>query len=559
VGSLVNPSRRRGGTLRLVASAYVDSLDPARTYYGWVWLLQRMLNRTLMAYPAAPGPDGLVPVPDLAESPGLPSDGGRTWTYRLRPGARYDDGAAVTAADIRYAVQRVFARDVLPGGPAHLIPLLDDPARPYPGPYRDPGGLDSVQVPDDRTIVFRLRRAFPDFDHLMTAPGTSPVPRSADTGSSYGQHPRCSGPYRIARSVPGKRLILERSRYWDPAADQLRHALPDRVDLTFGLGLDERDERLIAGEFDIDLEGRGVQPAAQQRIMADPVLQSNTDNPPTGFLHFVSIQPFVPPFGDIRVRRAVHLAADRVRLQAARGGPVTGGDITFSLFPPGLPAYQQPADRPGLHGDLAAARAQLAAAGLPDGFDAVIGTQRGKFRLVADALAASVARVGIRLSVLELDVASYFSAGIGSPRTVRDRAIGLAVNDWGADFPTEYGFIAPLVDGRHISRDGGNFNVAELDDPAINDMIDAALATGDPVRRTQLWRGIERRALDLAVILPLVHDKTLHYRNPWVTNAYVHPAFGLYDLQAMGVEPDRPGPGDPPPASEAEPALGRAR
>ena len=37
------------------------------------------------------------------------------------------------------------------------------------------------------------------------------------------------------------------------------------------------------------------------------------------------------------------------------------------------------------------------------------------------------------------------------------------------------------------------------------------------------------------VILPLVHDKTLHYRNPWVTNVYVHPAFGLYDVQAMGL------------------------
>ena len=84
----------------------------------------------------------------------------------------------------------------------------------------------------------------------------------------------------------------------------------------------------------------------------------------------------------------MHYAADRILLQEARGGPVTGGDMATALFPPSLPAHQAldpyPAG-PDLRGDLEAARAELRAAGLPDGFEAVIGTQRGKFRLVADA------------------------------------------------------------------------------------------------------------------------------------------------------------------------------
>ncbi len=542
VGSVVSPSDRRGGTLRLVSSSDVDSLDPARTYYVWVWLLQRMLNRTLMAYPTEAGPGGLTPIPDLAEAPGQVSADGLRWTYRLRPGVRYDDGSPVTAADVRHAVQRVFAQDVLPGGPAYLVPLLDDPGRPYPGAYRDPGGLPAVTTPDERTVVFQLRSPFPDFDHLMAQPCVSPVPRSADTGARYGEDPRCSGPYRIAAYQAGQCLHLERNPYWDRGTDPVRPALPDRVELTIGPGGDELDDRLIAGEFDINLEGRGVQHSAQRRITAEPVLLSNADNPVTSFLQYVSVQPQIPPFGNVHVRRAVHLAADKILLQEARGGPVTGGDIATALFPPRLPAHQH-LDRypagPDLRGDLDAARAELATAGLPEGFDAVVGTQRGKFRLVADALAESVARVGIRLSVTELDVASYFTLGIGSPATVRERALGLAVTDWGADFPTEYGFLAPLVHGRQIKPSGGNFNLAELDDPAINDLIDRTLLSADPARRAGLWREVERRVMDLAVILPLVHDKTLHYRNPWVTNVYVHPAFGLYDVQAMGLEADR--------------------
>lgn len=539
VGALVNPSDRRGGTLRLASSADVDSLDPARTYYVWVWLLQRMLNRTLMAYPTDPGPAGLTPVPDLAEGPGQVADGGRTWTYRLRPGLRYDDGAPITSADVRHAVQRIFAQDVLPGGPTYLIPLLDDPARPYPGPYRSPEPLRSIRTPDEHTIVFHLNRPFSDFDHLMAQPCTAPVPQRADTGADYGSAPRSSGPYRVAVHRPGTFLHLERNPHWDPATDPVRPALPDRVELTIGMDVDDLDTRLIDGEFDINLEGRGLQHAAQHRVMADGVLRSRTDNPRTSFLHFVSIQPHIPPFGDVHARRAVHHAADKILLQEARGGPVTGGDLTTALFPPRLPAHQDldlyPTG-PDLRGDLDAARAELRAAGLPDGFEAVIGTQRGKFRLVADALVESVARVGIRLTVKELDVATYFSLGAGHPETIRRHRLGLIVTDWGADFPTEYGFLAPLVDGRQIKPGGGNWNISELDDPYVNDLIDQSLTTTDPGERARQWRAVEHRVMEHAVMLPLVHDKTLHYRNPWVTNVYVHPAFGLYDVQAMGLE-----------------------
>ncbi|MFG2114925.1 ABC transporter substrate-binding protein [Streptomyces sp. NPDC048718] len=542
-GALVNPSGRRGGTLRLVSSADVDSLDPARTYYVWVWLLQRMLNRTLMAYPTDPGPAGLVPVPDLAEGPAEVADGGRTWTYRLRPGLRYDDGSPITAADVRHAVLRIFAQDVLPGGPTYLVPLLDDPDRPYPGPYRGDKPLRSVEVHGEHTIVFRLNRPFSDFDHLMAQPCTAPVPQRADTGARYGEAPLSSGPYRVAEHRPGARLTLERNPYWDRATDPLRPALPDRVELAIGVDVDELDTRLIDGEFDINLEGRGLQHAAQHRVAKDDVLRSHTDNPRTSFLHFVAVQPHIPPFGDVHARRAVHYAADRILLQEARGGPVTGGDLTSALFPPRLPAHQDldpyPAG-PDLRGDLAAARAELAAAGMPDGFEAVIGTQRGKFRMVADALAESVARVGIRLTVKELDVATYFRLGAGHPGTVREHGLGLIVTDWGADFPTEYGFLAPLVDGRQIKRNGGNWNLPELDDPVVNGLIDRTLHSTDPAERTRLWREVERRVMDHAVLLPLVHDKTLHFRNPWVTNVYVHPAFGLYDIQAMGLAADAP-------------------
>jgi peptide/nickel transport system substrate-binding protein len=533
--TVVNPSGRRGGTLRLATAADVDSLDPARTYYVWCWMLQRMLQRTVMAYAAAPGAAELVP--DLAAEPGSRSADGMTWRYRLRRGVRFSDGTAVTAADVKYAVERLFAQDVLAGGPTYLIGLLDDPARPYRGPYRDRDGLKAVEVPDDRTIVFRLQRPFPDFDHLMAMPVAAPVPRHADTGAGYGRAPVFSGPYLVQRHDPGRRLLLARNPYW--ADDPLRRALPDRVDVTIGVGRDEVDAGVIDGRFHLNLEGRGVQLRAQERLAAEPALLARADNPATNFLHYIAIQPQVPPFGNVHARRAVHYAADRTALQEARGGPVYGGDIATTLLPPVMPGHA-PYDRypAGPHGDPVMARAELEAAGMPEGFDTVIATQAGKFRGVADALARSLARAGIQARVEELDVARYYREGLGLPATVRSRGLGLAVTDWGPDFPAEYGFAAPLVDGRHIKPLGSNHNFAELNDPRINALIDEAQSQPDPLTRAKTWHEVDRAVMEQAVILPMTYDRTLHYRHETATNVYVHPAFGLYDIQAVGVVPE---------------------
>lgn len=547
VGAVVSPSTERGGTLRLVASADVDSLDPARTYYVWSWLLQRLFSRTLMAFRSAPGPEGREVVPDLAEAPGVPSDGGRTWTYRLRSGIRFEDGTPVTAQDVKYAIQRTYAQDVLPGGPVYLLGLLDDgtdgtPAGRYPGPYRDPHterlGLRAVRTPDALTLVFRLRQPFPDFDYLMAQPNTAPVPEAADTREHYGRRPMATGPYRIEEYVPDRRLSLVRNHQWDPSTDPVRSALPDRITVAFGVEVNSLDDRLLAGDFHIDVEGRGIQHAAKDRILADPALRSRADNPATGFLQYISVQQAVPPFSDVHARRAVFYAADKRALLRARGGAPVGGSLATSILPPTLPAHSAHDRYPSGHdltGDLEAARAELAAAGLPDGFETVIATQPGKFTVVAETLAASLARVGIRAEVRQLDTAGYYRTGLGSPVTVREQGLGLAVTDWGADFPTEYGFLGPLIDGRQIKPGGGNFNFAELDDPEIHALIDKALRTGNPDERRALWQRIERVVMEQAVMLPMAHDRTLHYRDPRVTNVYVHPAFGLYDVQAMGL------------------------
>src|SRR3954465_15433294 len=225
------PPTTTGGTLRVV-SVPIDSLDPQRSYAPGVWNLMRLYVRTLVTYSTEPGKTDEL-VPDLATDLGTTPDGGRTWTFTLKEGVRFQNGQPITSRDVKYGIERSFASDVVVGGPTYVVDLLDDPTNPYAGPYQDESpdrlGLAAIETPDDRTITFRLRSPQPDLPYVMALPSSSPVPIENDTGADYGRDPVSSGPYAIS-SVDGVTgIVLDRNAQWDPASDGVRTALPDQV------------------------------------------------------------------------------------------------------------------------------------------------------------------------------------------------------------------------------------------------------------------------------------------------------------------------------------------
>ena len=85
----------------------------------------RLIYRTLTFAKDTPG-ETLSVQPDLAESLGTPSDGGRTWTYTLREGLKYEDGQPINAQDVKYGVMRSFDREVFPDGATWMPDLLEN-------------------------------------------------------------------------------------------------------------------------------------------------------------------------------------------------------------------------------------------------------------------------------------------------------------------------------------------------------------------------------------------------------------------------------------------------
>ncbi|MBB2985903.1 ABC transporter substrate-binding protein [Terracoccus luteus] len=539
IGKIVNASDAKGGTLRFGMAGDWDSIDPGDTYYGLSWNFLRNYARTLVVFKAAPGEGGTQLVPDLATSLGKPSDGNKTWTYTLRDNLKYQDGSPITSKDVKYAVARQLDKDTFPNGPTYFNDFLADVPEGY-SVYKDKNldDLKSIETPDDKTIVFKLKTGFSGFDYFAQLPATAPVPQAKDTGSKYKETIVSSGPYKFTSYQAGKSYELDRNESYDPATDpdSGRKALPDKLTVELGLNAADVDQRLQAGDLDVDIAGTGVQAESQGKILADPTLKAQTDNASAARTWFTVINSDVAPLDNIDCRKAVVLAYDKTGYQRAYGGK-TGGDIATSLMPPNVPGHED-IDlydfKAKPQGDPDAAKAALAKCGQPNGFDMNISyrAERPKEKAVAESLQQSLAKVGINLSIKSFPTADYTKLYAGKPDYAKTNKLGLIVYGWGADWPDGFGFLSQIVDSRVI-RPSGNTNLG-IKIPAVDTLVDQALAENDAAKRDAIWGQADKTVMENAAVVPGVWAKGLLYRPSNLTNVFVNDGFTMYDYAAMG-------------------------
>lgn len=543
----LNPGGAKGGTLNVGSVGDVDYMDPARTYYAFSWDIHQLTNRTMLTYPADPDPTkGLSLVGDIAEGPATPQNGNKTWTYKIKPGIKYEDGTAVTSKDIKYAIERVFATDVINGGPTYFITFLDDPKNPYKGPYKDSDpnhlGLKSIVTPDDSTITFNLNQPFSEFNYLMTTFATSPVPQSVDQnpktgGANYNNHVVATGPYKIASYVPAKSIDLVRNDQYDPSTDGTRAAYPDKIHFTTNLAADTNDQDIQQGSVDLDIGGTGVQQTMQANILSDPSLKARSLNPVTGFTRYLAIMTKVPPLTNVHCRRALEYAVNKNNQVRARGGAIGGGAPATTMDPPSLAGYEKYDlyPTPNFGGDVAKAKEELKACGKPNGFPiTIVTTNTGKGPIQAQFLQQDLKAIGLKASVKQFDPATYYSSVIGVPSAVHKNNYGIAVAGWGPDWPAPYGFYENIVDPRKILAQG-NSNYSECDDPQITSLIKQALAAPNQQAAYAFWNKVDRTVLTDACDIPVTYDKALDLFSSRLKNVYIEPAFGIVDIRSVAV------------------------
>ena len=424
ITSVINPSTAKGGTIAFGNSSAPDSTDPGNTYYAYMWNFTRLYVMPLMTYKSCPGQCGLQVVPDLATGPGQVSDNGLTWTYHIQPDVKFEDGTTVTSQDVKYAVERTFDRGLFPLGPNYFAGLLGGNAAKYPGPYKDKSskdkmGLTAVDTPNATTVVFHLAKPFADFDYVAAIPQTAPVPPNKDTGANYQLHPISTGPYMFQSYQLNKLLTLVPNPNWKASTDPNAKQLASKITMTMNMNANDIDNRVLAGDLQVDAAGTGVQAAARAKILSTPTLKASSDDPVAGFTWFAALNTTLPPLNNIHCRMAIEYAANKTQYQNAYGGPI-GGDIATTVAPPNVVGYKAfdlygAKTDPG--GNVAKAKQELQACGKPNGFPLGITyrSDRPKEVSTAQALQASLGQVGIKLSLHGFPTSTYDANFAGVP------------------------------------------------------------------------------------------------------------------------------------------------
>ncbi|MEU8590010.1 ABC transporter substrate-binding protein [Streptomyces sp. NPDC048664] len=538
---VVNASAKKGGTLKFISKQDFDSLDPQRTYYGFSWDFSRYFTRTLVTYDTKPGAASNKLVGDLATGPATVSDGGKTYTYKLRDGVTWEDGSKLTSKDVKYGIERAWATDVITGGPNYLMSTLD-PKSEYKGPYKDSSadklGLKAIDTPDDQTVVFHLPKPNGDFEQFLAMPAGAPVKASKDTAAKYTQHPFSSGPYKIQSYSANKSLVLVRNAAWKKASDPIRPALPDKITVTISPNLEENDKKLMEGDYDLDLNGTGMTQSG--RISAVQDHKADVDNLETTFVRYVALTHTIKPLDNAHCRKAVFYGTDFAGLQQTRGGAIAGGDIANSVFPKSIPGYDS-YDPYGViarkgKADDAKAKDELKQCGQPNGFSTKITARTNQPGEVdaAEALQQQLSKVGIKIEVDSIDGAQSSSIS-GSPKVQKERGYGMTMSGWGPDFSTGQGYGQPLFDSRFI-KSNGNYNESQINDKTIDGLFDQAIATTDKAKSKAIYEQMNKRLLDNADWMPFIYEKNISWRGPRLTNIYSSAAYsGRYDYVTLGV------------------------
>ncbi|MFE1952493.1 ABC transporter substrate-binding protein [Streptomyces sp. NPDC059524] len=535
---------KKGGTLKFGSAQDADSWDTTRGYYGFMWNFSRYYSRQLVTNKTEPGKAGAEVTPDLATGLAKVSDDGKTYEYTLRDGLTWEDGKPITSQDIKYGIERVWAQDVLSGGPVYLKDVLD-PKGEYKGPYKDKAkdklGLKAIETPDEKTIIFKLPEANSDFEEMLALTSASPVRQDKDTKAKYGLHPFSSGPYKFESYSPGKNLTLVRNDKWKQSSDPIRKAYPNKITIQFFSDANQLDQRLLNGDLDLDANQTGMSP--QGRTTALKQHKGNLDNPVSGYVRYAAFPQSVKPFDNIHCRKAVIIGADHESLQTARGGPLAGGDIGTNMLPPSVAGAEgqkyDPYNAAGADkkGNVAKAKEELKACGKPNGFSTTIAVRNNKPVEVATAqsLQASLKKIGIKTEIDQYD-GSQSSSVIGSPSNVKKKNYGIIIMGWGPDFPTVQGYGMPLWDSKYILSSGNN-NYALIKDKSIDGLFDKYVKTLDDAEKATISTEINHKVMEGGYYLPFVFEKFINFRSSRLANVYTSDGYsGMYDFVNLGLK-----------------------
>ncbi len=516
---------KQGGVLnQLNASGDVDYLDPGHTYYQGGYQVALSIGRTLYSY--KPG-DPNTAVPDLAEGPPEIAADNKSVTVKIRKGVKFGPpvNREVTAKDVKYAIDRTFSVNV--GGQyssAYFSAINGAPKKPTKGVE----ALAGTTTPDDNTLKFELTRPeAPGLAAALVLPITIPVPEEfakkfdAKSPSTYNTHVVASGPYMVASDADGnltgykagKSIKLVRNPNWDKATD-FKPAYLDEINMKTNVS----DGAVAAQQV---LKGTGMSydsnPPAAELKLAVQQYKGQFETLPSGSYRYFPINTTIKPFDNVNVRKAILAVFDREAALKARGGKFTG-EVATHFIPPGFPGFEEAGGAEGAkvdylsnpRGDMAVATKYMKMAGFASGkYDGnetflMVGATVDPGKAQTEVAQAQLEKLGFKFKVRLVPQDAVYTEYCQVPKKKVALCGGAA---WAKDYQDAQTLLEPTFKGSLIAPDGGNNNLAQLNDPKIDAAMEKAVVLqGD--ERIKAYANIDKMIVADAPVVPFDWDKT---------------------------------------------------
>jgi ABC-type transport system substrate-binding protein len=293
-------------------------------------------------------------VPSLAVSWSV-SDDKTAYTFQLRQGVKFHDGAPFSAEDVVATFNRII-------NPPEGIAIA--------GLREELSMVQEVTAPDAMTVLFTLKRPTPYFLEILAGDGAIVYSKKTLEENNFDLKgvtvPPGTGPFKFVEFIPGEKVVLEANKeYWNPELPYI-----DGIELLHVAAWADRGTAVLTGQADMSFN-----------VSVDTWTEGSTRDDlgtaqaPCLNSHMVAINNSKAPFDDPRVRRAIHLAVDRQSL-IDTFAPVWEPAFVTRWLPRASPfatppdqILTMPGYRPDKEADIEEARKLMAEAGYPDGFE----------------------------------------------------------------------------------------------------------------------------------------------------------------------------------------------
>jgi peptide/nickel transport system substrate-binding protein len=460
-GGASTGAAKQGGTIK-IGTVGPDSYDPQEYQTVQADSAMHLVYEGLLAFKDATGQASTTLVPALADSIPTPTNGGKTYTFHIRPGLHYSDGEPVVASDVVNMVKR----NLFLGGP--FSSFFNDivGAAQYTAAKKQGAPLPGM-IANDKTGTLTIKLLAADGRVLYAfAIGEAGVgPKSKAVFKNMTGHPfPGDGPYTLKVVSPsptnGEFILTKNPKFDIPT---IAKGNVNEIDGMVSTNVNTMTENVINGGLDYMTEDPvgdllpQVEAKYKDRFLIGPGY-------PNTYYFFMNTT--IPPFNKLAARQAVNYAIDSRALERIFGGRL---HPTCNLLPPKMTGYTPitpcPWGDPNGPGNLAKAQALVKSAGLTGTPVTVWTNSKDPRPAIGDYLRSTLQQIGFKATTKTLNQTVYF-ATIGDPKSKAQ----IGFDDWFQDFPHPGDFFGNLLTTA-AAKSVPSFNNGFVSDPVVDKQV----------------------------------------------------------------------------------------